>query len=123
MPIPLVHARLATIAVVFSAFVGLWGLFLAFRRRELSPSFWGALIVNEIVFVIQGLLGLTMVLQGLAPGRGWVHYLYGGVALLAIPTALAYMRGGRTAREAAVYGAMCLFLAGVSLRAIATGSG
>ena len=120
MLIPLLHARVATVTVVCCAGVGLWGLWLAFRKQELTTSFLGALLLNEAIFLAQGSLGLMMVLQGTQPGQG-VHYLYGVVALLALPVTLLVTRARRTSREAAIYGATCLFLSGVALRAAATG--
>lgn len=119
MPLPLIHARLFTTAAAYSAIVGLWALFIALRNRSLDSNFWGALAINEIIFVVQDIIGLLMVFQGLRPARD-VHYLYGVLGVIIIPSAFAFMRGRDTRREAFIYGAVCLFLAGVAIRASTT---
>ncbi|MBI3244373.1 MAG: hypothetical protein HYZ49_19000 [Chloroflexi bacterium] len=119
MSLLLIHSRLATTGMLYSAAVGLWALYLAFRKRDLDANFWGALAINEIIFIVEAVLGVTMWAQGLRPGR-LIHILYGIVAIITIPSAFAFTRGRGTRREALIYGALCLFLAGVAIRAATT---
>jgi heme A synthase len=119
MSLLLIHSRLANTGMLYSAAVGLWALYLAFRKRDLDPNFWGALAINEIIFIVEALLGVTMWAQGLRPDRV-VHLLYGVLAVITIPAAFAFTRGKGTRREAAIYGLICLFLAGVAIRAATT---
>jgi hypothetical protein len=46
--------------------------------------------------------------------------IYGGVALLVVPAAIAYVGAGAGRREALTLALACLFLLGVLLRAAAT---
>ncbi len=119
MDILLIHSRLANTGILYSAAVGLWALYLAFRRRGLDSNFWGALVINEIVFIVEAALGVTMWAQGLRPARV-IHILYGVVAVITIPAAFAFTRGQATRREAMLYGFICLFLAGIAIRAATT---
>lgn len=87
----------------------------------MSSHYWGALLINELVFIAQLLVGVIMVFQGMVPVR-IVHYLYGFLAVITLPSAFAFTRGRSTYREAMIYGVLMLFLAGVVLRAKMTAS-
>ncbi|HLB50452.1 MAG TPA: hypothetical protein VJL59_25805 [Anaerolineales bacterium] len=122
MPLPLIHSRIFITGTVYSAIVGLWALYVGIRNRNLDSNFWGALVINEIIFIAQGVLGVLMVIEGLRPGRD-VHYLYGVLGIITIPAAFAFTHGRDTRREAFIYAAVCLFLAGVAIRAATTAGG
>ncbi|MEK7276220.1 MAG: hypothetical protein AAB427_02620, partial [Chloroflexota bacterium] len=122
MTLTFVHERLANVGLIYSLAVGAWALYLAFTKRGLTSSFWGALVINELIFIAQGVVGATMWIEGLRPARG-VHILYGILSVIVLPSAFAFTKGGATRREAATYGLICLFLAGVALRAATTGGG
>jgi hypothetical protein len=98
------HARLGNAAVLFVLVCGLWGLIGYLRGQPVSPSFWGALVV------------------GLRPGQ-LIHFLYGVLTVLSLPTAYAYSRGRSGRRESLLYGLVCLFIFGLALRAMTTGGG
>jgi hypothetical protein len=57
----------------------------------------------------------------LQPGRGAFHILYGVVAILGIPGAYAFTKGGDERRDMLVYGGVLAFLCGILLRAASTG--
>lgn len=122
MTLPFIHERLATVGLIYSLAVGAWALYLAFTKRDLSSGFWGALVINELVFIAQTVVGTMMWIEGLRPGRP-VHLLYGVLSVIVLPSAFAFTKGQATRREAATYGLICLFLAGVAIRAATTGGG
>lgn len=119
MPISLIHAQLAVTATVYSGVVGLWALYLALRKRGLSSSLWGALAINELIFIAQAGFGIALWIEGLRPARA-VHWLYGLLGILTLPAAFAFTRGRGERREALIYALVCLFLAGVAIRATLT---
>jgi hypothetical protein len=80
----------------------------------------GALILNEAVVVIQGILGVILLIQGQRPHQG-LHFLYGVVALLVLPAAYFYSDGGSERRDSLVFGLAGLFLLGIAIRAVTTG--
>ncbi len=116
-----VHARLANTAVLFTLVVGLWALFNYVRRQGLAPGYWGTLVIGELLLAAQGLIGVAMYFQGGRPAR-IIHFLYGVLVLLVWPGVYAYTEGRDTRREALIYGLASLFLAGLALRSIGTGS-
>lgn len=122
MTATLLHDRLAMTALLYVTILGLWGLWRAFRGQEIDGSFWGALVVAEILIIVQGLLGGYLWLSGLRPLRGGVHILYGIASTLVIPGVFAFTRGGADRRATFIYAVALLFMAGLVIRGIATGS-
>lgn len=116
----LIHDRLATAALLFSLAAAAWMLLRALRGRGLDGSSWGVLAAGEALFVSQGLVGAWLWLAGLRPARG-IHLLYGVAIALTLPAAYVLTRGRDDRRAAWLYGGLCLFLAGLALRARSTG--
>lgn len=119
MPLLVIHDRLWITAIIYSTVMGCWAFLLAFQRRDLDSNFWGALVIDEIIFVVQAVLGAVLLFQDSQPAR-WVHYLYVVVGVITIPAAFAFTKGRGTRREASVYGILFLFLAGIAVRVITT---
>jgi hypothetical protein len=122
MSLTQIHSALATASLIFSLIIAGLGFWRYFRGRGLDASFWGALAAGELLFAAQVILGIVMLLLGLRPARVATHILYGAVIVLVLPGAYAATRGADTRREALMYAIIGLFLAGVSLRAMSTGS-
>lgn len=123
MTLTLIHDRLSLTALMYMVILGLWGLWRYFRGQGLEGSFWGALVVAEIVVLIQGLLGGYLWISGLRPLRGGIHILYGVASALVIPGVFAFTRGDSERRVMLIYAIALLFLAGLIVRGIATGGG
>jgi hypothetical protein len=114
-----VHGRLANTALFFMIFMALWGLWRLLRKQGLSSNYWGALVIGEILVIVQGLLGGYLWLIGLRPDRS-IHILYGVVAALVIPAIYAFTKGGQERREMIIYAVALLFLVGILIRAMGT---
>jgi hypothetical protein len=115
------HTVLGRSFMFFALALGLWGMVMYFTRQSLGPSYWGALVIGEIVAVLQGLLGVIQLVAGGQPGR-LIHILYGSLSVLVWPAIFGYMRGQRESRnETFAYGLGSLFLFGLALRAFTTG--
>jgi phosphoglycerol transferase MdoB-like AlkP superfamily enzyme len=135
MPLTFIHSRLANTTVFYFLALAIWGLFtflMAMKKRRtekiiepiesvISSSYWGALIIGEILVIVQGLIGIILWFTGVRPERGWFHILYGIVAVLCIPAVYAYTKGQDRDKEMLIYGVVMLFAFGIALRAIATG--
>lgn len=117
----LIHQGFARVLLFYSAITGIWGLFLYFRGRNPTGGYLGALIINEGVAILQGLLGLLLRVTGSAP-HDPLHYLYGAVAVLTLPAAYFMSDGGRQRRDSLVFGLAGVLLVGIALRGIMTGS-
>jgi heme A synthase len=115
------HGVLSNTAVLFFFLLGVWGLIRAFRKNGVDSSYLGALVIGELIFVLQAVMGIILAIGGDAPGRGIVHYIYGAFALVALPGLFAYMRGDDSNQAQWYYALLTLFLFGVATRAITTG--
>jgi hypothetical protein len=114
-----IHARLGNTAMYYMIIMAVWGLWRYFRKQGLDSNYWGALVIGEILIVIQGLLGGYLWLSGLRPGRG-IHILYGIAAALVIPGVYAFTQGDDRRRVMLIYGISLLFLVGLIIRAVST---
>lgn len=118
-----IHARLANTLLLYVILLAVWGLWRFIRREGVGSSYWGALVIAEILVVIQNLLGVYLwFINNLRPERGGIHILYGVISALAIPAVYVYTKGGDQRREMLVYAAVLLFTIGLVLRAISTGA-
>jgi hypothetical protein len=116
-----IHGVLSNTALLFFLLLGIWGLIRAIRKNGVDGSYFGALVIGELIFVLQAGLGIILALGGGGPGRGIVHYIYGSFALVALPGLFAFPRGDDSNKAQWYYTLLTLFLFGVALRAIDTG--
>jgi hypothetical protein len=116
-----IHGRLGTAALYFTLIMALWGLWRFFRRQGLDSNYWGAVVIAEILYLIQGGLGAFLFFSGMGNLTGrTIHILYGVVSVLVIPAIFVFTRGEETRRPMLAYGAGFLFLVGILLRGITT---
>jgi hypothetical protein len=116
-----IHERLANTVLLYSLILSIWGFLRFFRKQGLDSSFWGALVIAEVLILLQGALGVSLWFIGARPERGFVHILYGVISALCIPGVYIFTKGSDQRRDMLVYGAVLLFLVGISIRAITTG--
>ena len=115
------HERLSYTTLYFMVALGVWGLWNALRGAGMTPSYWGGIVIGQLLIMFEALLGVSLLVGGAVPTRGWLHYLYGVAAVVAIPSAFAFTRGRSTRYESLIYAVIALFLAGVTMRARLTG--
>ncbi|MBF6613701.1 MAG: hypothetical protein IVW55_11295 [Chloroflexi bacterium] len=115
-----IHNTIANMISLYALLVGLWGLFNFIRRQPPDASYNGALAIAVGLFVLEGIVGMALVLAGMAPAR-WVHFLYGITIVLTIPAIFAFTRGSNSTRESLLYGIGMLFIWGLAERAQFTG--
>ena len=101
--------------------MAIWGFWRYYRKQGLGSSFMGALAINEILILVQGVLGIILWASALRPERGFMHILYGAITALTIPATYAFTRGRDTRREMLVYALVLIALVGLAGRAIVTG--
>ena len=99
--------------------LALWGIWRYFRKQGVDSNYWGALVIGEILILVQGLLGAYLYLIGARPERT-IHILYGVVAALVIPGVYAYTKGDDQRRVMLIYGSALVISALLILRAITT---
>lgn len=117
----IIHARLANTALLYFAILTIWGFWQYFRKQSLSSSYWGALVIAEILVFIQGALGIFLYAIGLQAGRGGMHILYGIVGALGIPAVYVFTRGKNDQNVVLVYASVTFLCVIIFLRSLATG--
>jgi heme A synthase len=117
-----VHRVLSQMVGTYSLIVGAWGLVNFLRRKPPDGNFNGALALAVVLYVVDGLVGMILVLSGQTPARG-IHFLYGVTIMITIPAIFFFTRGSNSARESLLYGLGLVFIWGLSERAAVTGMG
>lgn len=113
------HSVLSRTSILFFVLLGIWGLIRAFRSQGVGPSYLGALVIGEGIFIVQTILGVILVIGGNQPARV-VHFIYGAFAVVAIPGLFALTKGDDSNQTQWYYTILVLFLTGVAFRAIGT---
>ena len=122
MPLADVHARLGNTALYFTIAMAVWGLWRFFRRQGPDSNFWGAMVIAEVLYLVQAGLGLFVFFSGAGElTKPYIHILYGVVTILVVPGIFVYSRGDEQRRSSLVYALAFLFLVGIILRSTATG--
>ena len=121
MTLSVLHGNLANSVLLFMIIAGIWGIITRYRDQVITGNYWGILAVGALLILGQGLLGTYLWIIGERPGRMGVHVLYGIVAVIALPAYYAITKGRDDKYASLAYGLLCLFLAAISLRAMATG--
>jgi heme A synthase len=116
-----IHARLGNTVILFVVILAIWGAWRFLRGQGLISSYWGALVIAEVLILFQGGLGAYMWAIGARPEEGGMHILYGVVSLLPLPLVYVYTKGRDGRPEMLMYTVAFLMLVGLVLRAISTG--
>jgi hypothetical protein len=83
-------------------------------------SYFGAIVVIQIVLVVEVLLGAVLYFSGARPNRQLVHYLYAAFGVVFLPGLFAYLQGDDSNRAQWIYALAALFMFGVILRITGT---
>lgn len=114
------HSVIANSIILYLLLIGLWGLGGYFRGFSLSRNYAGALVIGEIVLLVQAVVGLSLVVLGRVPADS-MHFLYGVGAPLGLPMAYTYLQGRKDRAALLVYSLAALFVFGLAVRALTTG--
>lgn len=115
-----IHSRMALTAIMFAFVLGVWGAWDFWRGRGIRPSYWGALVIGEILLLAQGLLGVMLVLTGALP-YDLLHFLYGVLVVLAWPAVYVYTHARQGRTEVGWYALVAFAIFLLALRAQTTG--
>jgi heme A synthase len=116
------HQGFARAFLIYSALMGIWGIALFLMKRNPSGGYLGALVLDEGLAVLQGVVGIVVRTQG-HPPHDVLHYLYGIVAVVTLPAAYFLSDEGTSRRDSLYFGIAGLFLVGVAIRGAVTGGG
>lgn len=118
--LPFIHERIALSVILYALVMGAWAALNFFRGKGIDSSYWGALVIGEILFLAQGVLGIVMLILGLRPAD-LLHLLYGVLVAFSWPGVYIYTQARQGRAEAGVYAIVSFFMFGLAIRAIMTG--
>lgn len=113
------HGRVAYALVLYYTLVGLWAIVQGIRDRGPDKSLRGAIAIATIAAVVQGALGLLVLVFRGAP-TDTVHIIYGLALALAMPLAATVVRDRTPRGQSIALGIAALFTAGLAIRGITT---
>lgn len=117
--VDLLHGRFAMALILYMLVLGVWGVINFIRGSGVSGSYIGALVIGEVLAIVQTVLGVGMLLSSGRPGEQ-MHLLYGALFPLIIPFAYTFARAQPSRRASMLYGLATLFLFGLAIRAVGT---
>jgi hypothetical protein len=115
------HDRLSVTVMLFMAAIGFWGLFLYLRGNAVTGSYGGALVIGELLVIVQVVAGVALFAGGARPPTE-THYLYGITAILVLPFAWSFFRDRSQRQALMIYSLLALFIYGLAIRGMVTGS-
>lgn len=118
-----IHGGFSTAIALYFLILGVWGLIQAVRGRSVDGNYLGALVIVEILVIIQGVLGTALWIAGNDANvvRFEIHLLYGVFAIIFLPFVyMVMLRGDTSNRGQWVLSFATLFMFGIALRAVAT---
>jgi hypothetical protein len=110
-----VHAAWAWVIIVANALVGLWALAAHWLPAVRSRWLWWATAAAEVALIVQVILGVVVLQQGIDAPE--FHVFYGFVALASVGILYSYRQQLEPWRYL-LYGFGGLFLMGLGLRAV-----
>jgi hypothetical protein len=115
------HGRLGYTAMYYTIILAVWGLWRYLRKQGVDSGYWGALVIAEILYLLQAGLGAFLWISRIGNLTGHaIHILYGVVSVLVVPGVFIYTHGDDRRRASLLYGLFSLFLIGIIIRAITT---
>lgn len=118
------HQGLARMAILYFLFIGVWGLYRAIRGRDVEPSYMGALVIAQLLLMVNIIVGAVLWFNGFGANmqRAEVHLLYGAFVLIFLPFVfVALLKGDDSNRAQWVWSFVTLFMFGVAERFFDTG--
>ena len=117
-----VHSRLALTTILYAVIMVVWGFYRYIRNRQIDSNFLGAMVISEVLILIQAGFGMYLYISGIGHlDRGYMHILYGIVAVLAVPAVFLFFKGDDARRMNLIYGLIYIFQAGILIRSMVTG--
>jgi hypothetical protein len=116
-----VHVNLAIAVMLFNTILGVWGFLKFFRGDGMDGNFFGAVALSPVLGLVQLVMGLILVGMGLGVNVRFVHYIYGALVIISVPSVFAFTRGRDDRGAVLIYAAVLLLTAAFGLRAYTTG--
>lgn len=115
-----IHTRLGNTAFYYAAIMAIWAIWRIIKKRGVDSNYWGALIIAEVLLLVQGALGTYLYFFTEFKLAQPIHTIYGIASALVLPLGFVITRGHQERRDMIIYGAAFLLLAVLTARALMT---
>jgi hypothetical protein len=65
-----IHGALSRTAILLTFILAIWGFIRFFRKEGVSSSYWGAMVIAELLYIVQGIIGVILYILGSALPAG-----------------------------------------------------
>jgi len=117
------HERIGNAAPLYMALLGVLNLINYIRGQGVDSGIIGAVIIGELMMMIQAGLGIALFIIFNRINNLSVHFLYGSLSVIFLPGLWIYTRGETDRRASLIWALAGLFMMGLTLRAIGTAGG
>jgi heme A synthase len=114
------HGYGARVLLLFAIAIAVWGTFQYFTNRPISGGFRSSFLILAGLTPLQGLIGVVVLALGSRPTE-FLHVVYGIFAVIFLPAAYLYSRGGSQRRETVILAGAGWIVSVAFFRGIATG--
>ena len=114
------HDRVGNAVPLYMVLLGIVSFVNYFRGQGLDGSVIGAIVVGEILMILQATLGIILFVAFNRINNLGIHFLYGSVSVIFLPGLWMYTRGATDRRSSLIWGVAGVFMMGLALRAIGT---
>ena len=82
-----IYRALSNTVWLYFLALGIWGAYRAIRGEGIDGSYLGAAVIGQLLFMVQGILGIALWIGGIYAGlsRPSLHLLYGIFAIIFMP--------------------------------------
>ncbi len=114
------HDRIGNAVPLYMVLLGILSFVNYFRGQGLDGGVIGAIVVGEILMIIQATLGIFLFIAFNRINNLGIHFLYGSLSIIFLPGLWLYTRGTTDRRSSLIWGVAGVFMMGLAFRAIGT---
>jgi hypothetical protein len=118
-----IHDGLSRSILIYCALMAIWGMWRFFRGQGLSGGYLGAVVIAEVLLVVQGAIGVILWFGAGTYQPSYVHWIYGIVLALSAPLVYTYTKGRQDRPEMLLYAVAYVIMIALVLRAMVTATG
>ena len=118
-----IHDGLSRSILIYCALMAIWGMWRFFRGQGLSGGYLGAVLIAEVLLVVQGVIGVILWFGAGTYQPYYVHWIYGIVLVLGTPLVYTYTKGRQDRPEMLLYAVAYVIMIALVLRAMVTATG
>ena len=116
------HGRIGNAVPLYMVLLGILSFINYVRGQGLDGGMIGAIVIGEILMIVQAVLGITLFIALNRINNLSIHFLYGSLTVIFLPGLWLYTRGATDRRSSLIWGVAGIFMMGLGLRAIGTAS-